>query len=104
LGEILPITPGKQQLQESTHPLSVKDIVFTISFICKRIIGLSPILALFGVVPADILVTPHQADAVAFITLLARRLIVFSWKKSTPPSFKRWVEEVGSHLKLEYLV
>ncbi|KAF3834082.1 hypothetical protein F7725_025286 [Dissostichus mawsoni] len=48
-------------------------------------------------------ITTDQAEAVAFSTLLARRLILFSWKKAAPPSHKRWVEEVMSHLKLEQL-
>ncbi|KAF3834483.1 hypothetical protein F7725_025687, partial [Dissostichus mawsoni] len=37
-------------------------------------------------------ITTDQAEAVAFSTLLARRLILFSWKKAAPPSHKRWVE------------
>ncbi|KAF3833100.1 hypothetical protein F7725_026765, partial [Dissostichus mawsoni] len=48
-------------------------------------------------------ITTAQAEAMAFSTLLARRLILLSWKKAATPSHKRWVEEVMSHLKLEQL-
>lgn len=67
---------------------------------CNKVIGPNPLTALFGVVPQETSITKHQARGVAFSTLLARRLILLSWKKVTPLP---WVEEVMSHLKVEQL-
>ena len=75
----------------------------TFSYMCDRVIDPNPMTALFGVVPQETRIPTHQAEAIAFSTLLARRLILFSWKKVKAPSHKRWVEEVMSHLKLERL-
>lgn len=75
----------------------------TISFMCKRNIDPCFITALFGVGSPDTPITTHQANAIAFVTLLARCLILFNWKKAAPSSHKRWVEDVMSHLKLEHL-
>jgi len=44
-----------------------------------------------------------NVKTIAFSTLLARCLILLSWKKVAPPSHRRWVEEVMSYLKLERL-
>lgn len=74
-----------------------------ISSLCNTSIGPNSTIALFGVAPPHISVTLYQASAIAFITLLARRIILFNWKKSTPPSLKRLIEEVMSNLKLEHL-
>lgn len=75
----------------------------TFSYMCNTAVDANPLTLLFGVVTQETRITTDQAEAVAFSTLLARRLILFSWKKAAPPSHKRWVEEVMSHLKLEQL-
>ena len=75
----------------------------TFSNICNSTIDPNPVTALFGVLPEGVQVPAHQTEAVAFSSLLARRLILFNWKKATPPSHKQWVEDVMSHLKLEKL-
>lgn len=70
---------------------------------CNKAISPNPLTALFGVVPPATPITRHQAEAIAFSTLLARHLKLISWKKVTPPSHRHWVEEVMSNLKLEQL-
>lgn len=42
-------------------------------------------------------------DVVAFVTLLARKLILVDWKSPKSPTHKRWPEEILAHLKLEKL-
>lgn len=42
-----------------------------------------------------------QKLVIAFITLLARRLILFKWKQHTEPSFSHWVKDVMYILKVE---
>lgn len=63
-----------------------------VSFICDRTVNPDPTVAIFGVFPSE-----EQANAVAFITLLARRQILLHWKSVRPPSFRHWVKEVLSH-------
>lgn len=41
-----------------------------------------------------------QCDALAFLSLLAQRLVLTQWKSSKPP---KWVESIMVHLKLEKL-
>ena len=79
------------------------NIFGTFSYMCNKVISPNPLTALFGVVPQETPIPRHQAEAIAFSTLLARRLILLSWKKVMPPSHRRWVEDVMSHLKLEQL-
>lgn len=67
---------------------------------CNTVIDPSPLTALFGVVWQKTPLTAHQAEAVALSTLLARHLTLLGGKKAMQPSYKRWVEEVMSQLKL----
>lgn len=75
----------------------------TFSYICNKDIGPAPEIALFGVAPAEVAISRSQSDAIAFSSLLARRLILCNWKSVKPPTHKRWVGEVMAHLKLEKL-
>ena len=59
----------------------------------------NPITALFGI-PQLPLPRP-QADLIAFVTLLARRLILMNWKSSTPPSHTQWMRDIFNNLQLE---
>lgn len=43
---------------------------------------------------------PHK-DIIAFTTLLARRLILITWKSSRPPSHTRWTRDILYLLRLE---
>ena len=75
----------------------------TFSYICDKEIGPNPFIAVFGVIPGEMTVSVLQSDAIAFSSLLARRLILFNWKSAIPPSHRRWVGDVMAHLKLEKL-
>ena len=75
----------------------------TFSYICDKEISPAPETALFGVVPAEVAISGAQSDAIAFSSLLARRLILFNWKSAMPPTHRRWVGDVMAHLKLEKL-
>lgn len=65
---------------------------------CGRRIPPDPI---FGVKAWDVQISTSQAHAVAFASLLARRLR--QWKSANPPSFLCWVKEVLAFLPLEKL-
>lgn len=60
-----------------------------------------PLVGLFGVVPDHLGLTRAQSNSVAFLTLLARRLILIKWKDCKPPTFTHWVKDVLYFLKLE---
>ena len=74
-----------------------------ISHVCDRTIDPCPIIAIFGVSSPDEQICGHTANAVAFMTLLARRLILRQWKSEKPPSIKQWIKEVLSMIPLEKL-
>ena len=74
-----------------------------ISSICDRTVNPDPTVAIFGVFPSEEPFTVPQVNAVAFITLLARRQILLLWKSVTPPSFRHWIKEVLSVIPLEKL-
>lgn len=48
----------------------------------------SPICALFGYIPET---DSPIGSVIAFTSLIARRLILLSWKEKTPPNFMRWI-------------
>ena len=62
----------------------------------------NPLSAIFGI-PPDGNLSGSLKQALAFTTLLARRLILLKWKLSHPPSHDHWVREVLYNLKLEKL-
>lgn len=62
------------------------DIFSTFSFVCHKNIDPIPLTAIFEVVPEETQLSANQIELIAFSTLLARRLILLSWKKTTPPS------------------
>ncbi|KAG7512241.1 hypothetical protein JOB18_024128 [Solea senegalensis] len=90
----------KSEAVLSSFWLSVFD---GISYVCKKRINPDPIMAIFGAVPEGITLSASQANMGAFVTLLARKLILVNWKSPNAPTHKRWLEEVFAHLKLEKL-
>ncbi len=50
---------------------------------------------------ADVNLSVTVQKALAFTTLLARRLILLKWKHVSPPSFDTWLKEVFTCNKLE---
>lgn len=57
----------------------------TLSYLCNKTVSPNPLTALFGVIPQETSIASYQTEAVAFSTLLARRLILLSRKKVPPP-------------------
>ena len=55
--------------------------------------------ALFGI--SEVPMSRIQADLIASVTLLARRLILMKWKSSTPPSHTQWIRDIFNNLQLE---
>ncbi len=51
-----------------------------------------PIIAVFGVTSENLLLTQGQSDALAFSSLLARRLILLQWRSNKPPTHVKWEE------------
>ena len=60
----------------------------------QRVITPNPVCALFGF-------TPENRSLIAFTSLIARRLILLSWKDQAPPSFTGWITDIMHFLKLE---
>lgn len=71
--------------------------------ICQRTIEPNPYIAIFGVPPEEYKLNKYQSNAIAFSSLLARRLILFRWRATHPPSFVQWVHEVMMALQIEKL-
>lgn len=44
--------------------------------------------AIFGVATQDYNLSRSQSDDIAFCSLLARRLSLYKWKDSSPPTYK----------------
>lgn len=60
----------------------------------------SAVTALFGItlIPA---VPKCKRNQVAFVTLLARRLILMKWKSPTPPSWHVWIKDILYFINME---
>ncbi len=59
-----------------------------------------PLLAIFGLT-VDVNSSVTVQKALAFTTLLARRLILLKWKHVSPSSCDTWIKEVFTCIKLE---
>uniref|UniRef100_A0A8C7XNT8 Reverse transcriptase domain-containing protein n=1 Tax=Oryzias sinensis TaxID=183150 RepID=A0A8C7XNT8_9TELE len=80
------------------------DSVFkTFSYLCGRKIDPNPFTTVFGALPNTEGLNSYQTNAIAFLSLLARRLILVKWKDDRPPSFVQWVREAMMCLQMEYL-
>lgn len=79
-----------------------QNIFGTFSKMCGKTVEPSPYIALFGVAPMDSpFLLRKETTMMAFCSLLARRLILLTWKDSVPPLFNHWIREVMCHLRLE---
>ena len=58
-------------------------------------------MAIFGASPDQLKLSKTQSDSIAFVTFIARRLILLNWKDPHPPTFTHWIEDVLYFLKLE---
>ena len=77
------------------------DIFNAYSIMFRKVVSPNPICALFGFTPETRSIRGKAFVVIAFTSLLARRLILLSWKQATPPSFTRWIKETMYFLKLE---
>ena len=68
-----------------------KSVFDSLSAITSVTIHSSPLIGLFGVLPVDHLLPSYFAELVAFLTLLARRVISMHWKCPRPPSHIHWM-------------
>ena len=77
------------------------DIFASLSAIVGQIIEPTPLGALFGVFPSMPSLSKSERDVLAFVTLLARRLILINWKSPTSPSHTHWIRDTLYCVKLE---
>lgn len=73
----------------------------TFSVVYKIKFPQSALTALFGVIPTDISTVQLHSNAIAFASLLARRLILLRWKQESPPTHDQWIAELMRFLHLE---
>lgn len=73
----------------------------SLSAITSANIHPSPLLGLFGVLTTDHSLPSYFVEFLAFLTLLARRVILRHWKSPCPPSHTHWVKDALSFAKLE---
>ncbi|CAI5671647.1 unnamed protein product [Oreochromis niloticus] len=79
-----------------------RNIFDTLSQAYGQTVPPNPLSAIFGIPPDSNLSGPLK-QALAFTTLLARRLILLKWKLPHPPTHDQWVRDVLFNLKLEKL-
>lgn len=77
------------------------NIFDTISKVYKRNIEPDPVIALFGATRQIPSLSSGQKSFIAFVTLLARRLILLKWKSAIPPTHTQWIKDVLYFSKLE---
>lgn len=79
-----------------------RDVFNTLTQAYGQTIVPNALSAIFGIPPNTNISGPLKC-ALAFTTLLARRLILFKWKLPHPPTHDHWVKDVLFNLKLEKL-
>ena len=77
------------------------EVFRSISGIVGQRVEPTPLGALFGVFPSLPSLSKLESDVLAFVTLLARRLILINWKSPTSPSHTHWIRDILHCLKLE---
>ena len=77
------------------------EVFRTLSGIVGQEVEPTPFGALFGVFPLLPSLTKLEKDVLAFITLLARRLILMNWKSPTSPSYTHLIRDTLHCVKLE---
>ena len=77
------------------------NIFETLSKALKVPIEPAPLIAIFGVTPRTMVLPKIKSDLVAFLTLLARRLILRLWKSRSPPTYEAWIRDALFFSKLD---
>ena len=73
----------------------------TLSAVTSSNICPSPLVGLFGVLPFGNSLPSYFCELVAFLSLLARRVILLHWKNSHPPSHSQWHRDALHFMTLE---
>ena len=63
-----------------------------------------PFMDIFGVSPDHLGLSKTKSDSIAFVTFIARHLILLKWKDHHPPTFTHWTVDVLYFLKLEKII
>lgn len=58
-------------------------------------------IALFGTISPSLNIPKYKSDFVAFLTLLARCLILLNWISPKHPTHSLWIKDVFHFVKLE---
>ena len=77
------------------------DVFNSLSSIVGRRVEPTPLGALFGVFPSIPSFSKAERDILAFVSLLARRLILLNWKSPASPSHIHWIRDALHCAKLE---
>ena len=78
-----------------------KGVFDTLSAVTSTNICPSPLVALFGVLPSGNSLPSYFCELVAFLSLLARRVILLHWKNPQPPSHSQWLRDALHFMTLE---
>lgn len=78
-----------------------QSIFTTFSFVSNLQVNPCPLVALFGIIPDGSPIPRRLGNAVAFTTLLARRLILQNWKQQNSPAAIQWMRDLVYLLHLE---
>ena len=60
-----------------------------------------PVMAVLGIPGEDSLLRGLDCTIPAFVTVLARRLILLNWEQAQPPAYNMLISDVMQHLRLE---
>lgn len=77
------------------------DIFNAYSVMSGTTIPPNPICAIFGFTDETRSIKSDFYIVIAFTSLLARRQILLQWKEQRPPTFRKWINDTMSFLKLE---
>ena len=78
-----------------------EDVFKTLSEVFEIPLNQTPLTALFGVVAREAQLPKYKWNAIAFPSLIARRLILLKWKDESPPTHTHWIRDLLQFLRLE---
>ena len=76
-------------------------IFSTLSDVLKKTLEPCPLMAQFEVLSDSTKLSKPQSDFLAFLCLIARRLILRHWKSQHPPSHSLWIRDILAFPKLQ---
>ena len=69
-------------------------IFSTLSDVFQKTVEPCPLMTLFGVLSDPTKLSKPQSDFLAFLCLIASRLILKHWKSQHPPSHSLWIRDI----------